>query len=176
MSEQFKVSMLKDEMKIYSEFIDIPVPVVINGEEKELNIKAYPYFKPEAIRDCVNEIAEFFTKAKEEKLNIPKIEEDDVIGAFICKYFTDMKFTSSKKAKTIYNEFKLLINSKLYRVITKAFPQESIDQLYERIFEIIEVNATLENKVKQKQQEIKDLPLENRDILFPAKEKQIPEV
>ncbi|WP_299831213.1 hypothetical protein [uncultured Metabacillus sp.] len=171
MTKKLSISKLKDEAKVFDEFVEIDVDV--NGEE--YTVKMYPYFKPEKIRDLVNELTEFFQKAKEEKLEIPKIEEDDLIAFFICKHFTDIKFTTSKKVKKIYEEFKLLINSSLFKVLSKSFPQESVAQVFDRIFEIIETNAVLENKFKQTQEIIKNLPLENKDVLF-KQNKQIPEV
>jgi hypothetical protein len=160
MTKQFSVSQLKDEVSIYDEFVDIPVTV----QGKEYIVKMFPYFKPEAIRDLVNEMIDFFKASETEKLIIPQIEEDDLVGYFIVKHFTDMKFTKSKKAKVIYNEFKLVLNSQLFKVLMETYPQESIKSVYDRIFSVIENNEQLKNKFKETQDVIKDLPLENREI------------
>jgi N-glycosylase/DNA lyase len=160
MTKQFSVSQLKDEVSIYDEFVDIPVTV----QGKEYIVKMFPYFKPEGIRDLVNEMIDFFKASETEKLIIPQIEEDDLVGYFIVKHFTDMKFTKSKKAKVIYNEFKLVLNSQLFKVLMETYPQESIKSVYDRIFSVIENNEQLKNKFKETQGVIKDLPLENREI------------
>jgi N-glycosylase/DNA lyase len=160
MAKQFSVSQLKDEVSIYDEFVDIPVTV----QGKEYIVKMFPYFKPEGIRDLVNEMIDFFKASETEKLIIPQIEEDDLVGYFIVKHFTDMKFTKSKKAKVIYNEFKLVLNSQLFKVLMETYPQESIKSVYDRIFSVIENNEQLKNKFKETQDVIKDLPLENREI------------
>jgi N-glycosylase/DNA lyase len=160
MTKQFSVSQLKDEVSIYDEFVDIPVTV----QGKEYIVKMFPYFKPEGIRDLVNEMIDFFKASETEKLIIPQIEEDDLVGYFIVKHFTDMKFTKSKKAKVIYNEFKLVLNSQLFKVLMETYPQESIKSVYDRIFSVIENNEQLKNKFKETQDVIKDLPLENREI------------
>jgi N-glycosylase/DNA lyase len=160
MTKQFSVSQLKDEVSIYDEFVDIPVTV----QGKEYIVKMFPYFKPEGIRDLVNEMIDFFKASETEKLMIPQIEEDDLVGYFIVKHFTDMKFTKSKKAKVIYNEFKLVLNSQLFKVLMETYPQESIKSVYDRIFSVIENNEQLKNKFKETQDVIKGLPLENREI------------
>jgi hypothetical protein len=160
MGKQFSVSQLKDEVSIYDEFVEIPV----TAQGTEYIVKMYPYFKPEKVRDLVNELIDFFKAADKEKLVIPKIEEEDLIGYFIIKYFTDMKFTTSKKAKRIYEEFKLALNSDLFKVLMETYPKESFDKVWDRIFEVSEASARLESKVKEAQENIKNLPLENRDV------------
>lgn len=161
MSEQFSVSQLKDEVSMYDEFV--PIPVTAQG--KEYTVKMFPYFKPELIRDLVNELIQFFKTAEKEKLTVPPIEEDDLIGYFITKYFTDMKFTKSKKAKSIYAEFKLALNSELFKVLMETYPKESVQSVYERIFAVREANLTLEDKYKEMQELMKNLPIENKEIL-----------
>jgi hypothetical protein len=161
MSEQFSVSQLKDEVLIYDEFVEIPV--VTQG--KEYVVKMYPYFKPEKIRDLVNELIQFFQAADKEKVAIQPIEEEDLIGYYIMKYFTDMKFTKSKKAKNIYAEFKVALNSQLFKVLMETYPQDSIQHVYKRIFDIGEAKEMFENKFQEAQEMIKDLPLENRDVI-----------
>ncbi len=134
----------------------------------------YPFFAPEKIRDLVNELVDFYKKAQEEKLDIPKIEEDDLVGFFIIKYFTNLKLTSSKKAKKLYEDFKTALNAPLFKVLMKSFPEDSITKVYDRIYEVIEMSAEMENRIKAYQEQLKELPLENRDIIF-GKQKQIPE-
>jgi hypothetical protein len=161
MANQFSVSQLQDEVSIYDEYVEIPV--VAQG--KEYMVKMYPYFKPEKIRDLVNELIQFFQAAEKEKVVIQPIEEEDLIGYYIIKYFTDMKFTKSKKAKNIYSEFKLALNSQLFKVLMETYPQESIQQVYERIFNIGEAKEMFESKFQEAQEMIKDLPLENREVI-----------
>jgi hypothetical protein len=159
-SKRLSVSQLKDEVSMYDEFIEITVP--IQGEE--YTVKMFPYFKPEKVRDLVNELIEFFKASDKEKLEIPEIEEDDLIGYFIIKYFTDMKFTTSKKAKKIYEEFKLALNSDLFKVLMKTYPEESVKKVLDRIYEVRETDAKLKAKIEKAQDAIVNLPLENREI------------
>ena len=70
MTKQFSVSQLKDEVSIYDEFVDIPVTV----QGKEYIVKMFPYFKPEGIRDLVNEMIDFFKASETEKLMIPHMK------------------------------------------------------------------------------------------------------
>lgn len=161
MAKQFKVSQLQDEVSMYNEYVEIDV----TAQGQDYIVKLYPYFAPTKIRDLVNELHEFFQAADKEKLTVAPIEEDDLVGYFICKYFTDMGFTKSKKAKAIYEEFKLAQNSKLFKVLLETYPKESVESVYERIYEVIEASAELENKFKQMQDMIKKLPLENREAL-----------
>jgi hypothetical protein len=160
MSEKLSVSQLKDEVSMYDEFAEFPI--VISG--KEYIVKMFPYFKPEKIRDLVNELFDFLKAADKEKVNIPPIEEDDLVGYFIVKYFTDMTFTKSKKAKVIYNEFKLTLNSKLFKVLMESYPKDSIQLVYDRIYGIIEADAQLKNRFSEMQEVMNNLQLENRDI------------
>jgi hypothetical protein len=47
----------------------------------------------------------------------------------------------------------------------KSYPQESVQSVYERIFEIIEVDNQMKNKFKDAQNLIKELPLENKEVI-----------
>jgi hypothetical protein len=161
MSGQFSVSQLQDEVSVYDEYVEFP----IQTQGKEYIVKLFPFFKPEKVRDLVIDLQNFFKAAEQEKVNISPIEEDDLVGYFIVKYFTDMKFTKSKKAKVIYNEFKLTLNSQLFKILMKSYPQESVQSVYERIFEIIEVDNQMKNKFKDAQNLIKELPLENKEVI-----------
>jgi hypothetical protein len=159
-SKKLSVSQLKDEVSMYDEFVEIDVNV--NGTDYV--VKMYPYFKPEKVRDLVNELIEFFKASEKEKLDIPSIEEDDLIGYYIIKYFTDMKFTSSKKAKKIYEEFKLVLNSDLFKVLMETIPKKSFEKVIDRIFEVRDASMLLQDKFKAAQENIKNLNLENKDI------------
>jgi DNA uptake protein ComE-like DNA-binding protein len=161
MSEQFSVSQLQDEVSMYEEFVEIPV----TAQGKEYIVKMYPFFKPEKVRDLVDEMIEFFKVADKEKVEVKPIEEDDLIGYFVIKYFTDMKFTKSKKAKSIYNEFKLALNSQLFKVLMETYPEESIKSVHERIYAVRDASLKFGDKIKEVQELVKNMPLENRDIL-----------
>lgn len=162
MAERLSISMIKDEVKMFDEYIDIP----FTAQGKEVNVRLYPFFSPTAIRDMVNDLAEFFRNAKKEKVKYKDEEFDDIVGYFILRHFTDIKFTKSKKAKTLYDEFKIIVNSQVFKVLLETIPKESIKAVYDRIFEIIELSAEFENRIKEIQKQIQELPLENRDILF----------
>ena len=163
MSKQFKLSQLREINKAYDKFVEIPVSV----GETQYKIKLYPNFKPEKIRDLVEELADFYKNADEEKVKVdsPK-EDDDIIGYFIFRYFTDIKMTTSKKAKTIYDDYKLLVNSDLYREIGKLIPKESVEKVYRRIDEVLQASAEIQRQFEKAQEQIKNIDLQNKDILF----------
>lgn len=162
MAERLSISMIKDEVKMFDEYIDIP----FTAQGKEVNVRLYPLFSPVTVRDIVNNLAEFLRNAKKENVKYDDKEFDDIVAYFILRHCTDIKFTKSKKAKTLYDEFKIVIKSKSIQTLLKFIPEESIKDVYDRIFEVIEVNAKIENRIKEIQKQIQELPLENRDILF----------
>lgn len=161
MAEQFSVSQLQDEVSMYDEFVEID----FTSQGKEYTIKLFPFFKPEKIRDLVNEMIEFFKAAEKEKVEVKQIEEDDLVGYYILKYFTDMKFTKSKKAKNIYAEFKFALNSPLFKQLMEAYPKESVKTVIDRIYEVSNASIKIKNDIEEAQGKIKDLPLENREII-----------
>ncbi|AZV43730.1 hypothetical protein BAOM_3121 [Peribacillus asahii] len=167
MAKQVSIKMLEEETKLYSEHIDIPV--TIQGQTEELNIKLYPFFSPTKVRDLVNSLIEFFKAAEKEKVKVDQLDEDDLIGFFIVKYFTNLKFTNSKKASTIYKEFKIAQNSSVFKTLLQAFPEESVKSVMERIYEVRDFNAKFQNMITNVQKEMQELPLENKEILFPNK-------
>src|SRR5690606_27934114 len=147
---------------IYNETVDIPV--TISGEE--YTVKMYPFFSPEKVRECVDSRNEFLIKADKEKLQIPQHEIDDITGYFIISHFTNLKLNLNKKAKSVYSDFKEALNSPLFKVLMKSFPQESIKDVYDRIFDLLEAQGKLEDQLQQFQEQIAELPLENRDVIF----------
>lgn len=161
MGKQVSIAMLKEEVKMYDEFIEIPLTL---ADGTNYSIKLYPYFKPDKVRDLIDEMTEFIQNCNKEKVEIPKNEEDDLIGYFIVKYFTDLKFTKSKKAKIIYEEFKIALNTEIFKILIEAFPPESIQKVYERMHEVIEANAKLHDIASKAQKQIQELPLENRQL------------
>lgn len=173
------INALKDETKMYDETIEV---ATITHEDKEYVIQFYPFFKYEKIRKLVLELGQFFINADKEKIKIDPLEEDGIINYFIIKHFSKgLKFTTGKKAKTIYDEFKVFYNSSLYQVFkdevfTTEIVEKSKEEVLKEIFDNIELNAKFEQRLKEAQEMIQDLPLENKDIIFGKKEKQIPEV
>ena len=165
MAKQVSVNLLKKEVDIYNEHVDIPVNVP--GMEDEFIIKLYPYFKPEKVRDVVKDLAQFYTKCKDEKIPYKDEEHDDLVGFFIVKHFTNLKMSKSNKAKKVYEDFKVVINTDIFKFLMDSIPEESIEKVYSYMYEVIESSSKLETLVRQKQQEIENLPLKSRDILFP---------
>lgn len=161
MSKKDLIAQLKDEVKAYDEKVELSVDV--NGEEYSITI--FPFFKPELVKECVDGISEFFLKANQEKLNVKAKDEDELIKYYIIKHFTNIKMTSSKKSKTIYNEFKTVSNSSIFKVLIKSFPDESIQKVYDELYDNIELNAQLENVMMKYKRQLKNLPLQNRNIL-----------
>jgi subtilase family serine protease len=171
MSKQLTMKVVQEDVKKYKEQVEFTV----NAQGDEFTVKFYPYFSPAKIKSLVENLIQFFQSANKEKLNVPDEEFDDLISYFIIRTFTNIKMTTSKKAEKIYEEFKVAINSELIGLILSSFPEESVLAVHKRIYDTIELSAKLENKLKAIKDEIKDLPLENKEVLF-GKEKQVPEV
>lgn len=168
------ISALKDEVSIYDETIEV---TTITHNNKDIKIEFHPLFKYESIRKCVLEIGQFYQNAMQEGIEIDPIDEDALIDYFIIRHFSKgLKFTTSKKAKTIHEEFKIVYNSSLYRlfkneIFTNELVEKSKEQVIEEIWKNIELAGKLENRLKQAQDMIKNLPLENRDIILGAIDK-----
>ncbi|MGM7720490.1 hypothetical protein [Metabacillus sp. Hm71] len=171
MNKKLTMGIIKEDNKRYKEYLTIDVDV--NGENHE--VKIYPYFAPEKVAKLRDDFIEFIRNTKKEKVEVDDNEWSDIIGYFIIKHFTDIAMTTSKKAKTIYAEYKQVINSTVTEFILKQFPVESILYVHDKINEISEMEEKLIGRIKNVQKEIKDLDLENKDILL-GKKKQIPEV
>jgi hypothetical protein len=146
---QLTMKEVKESNKIYNEVIELPV--IVGNQERTVTFK--PYFSNVAVKKLVDKIQEFYVNAKKENLEFDEdYSDDDIIYYFIVRQFSDIKFTTSKKAKAIYEEFKEAINSDLFTVILKSIPEESYAKVYDRIKDITELGARLENQIKQLQQ------------------------
>lgn len=174
------IKALKEENSIQNELIEV---ATIEYQGKEHVIQFQPIFPYNKIRKCVLEIGQFFESAIKEKVNVDPLDEDSLIDYFIIRQFSKgLKFTTSKKAKTIYDEFMTLYNSSLYQIFKKEIftsnlVEKSKEQVYDELFANIELSAKFENKLKKAQEMIMNLPLENKDVIFGTeKGKQIPEV
>lgn len=165
MVQQVSIDMIANENKVYDEHIDIPV--TLNGQE--LNIKLFPFFRPQEVANLVDGMIEFYKSASTEKVNMPQHEESDFVMFNIVKHFTDLKFSKSKKAKKTYEEFKIAIDSKIFKLLAKSFPEDSILDVYERIQEIKEAKEKLQTKTNDLQKYVKDIPLKSRDLIYPNK-------
>jgi hypothetical protein len=148
MSQKLTIKEVKESNKIYNEQIELDVQV----GDKEYTVKFKPYFSNIEVKNLVDDIQLFHVNAKKEKLEIQDDEIDDMNGYFIVRHFSDIKMTTSKKAKTLYAEFKEAINSDLFTVILKSIPEESYAKVYDRIKDITELGAKLENQIRQLQQ------------------------
>ncbi|MGN7942001.1 hypothetical protein [Metabacillus sp. 22489] len=159
--KNIKSSILVDEAKHYDQFIELPIQYY----DKTYHVKLYPFFKNELIRDLVDELIALYQNASKEGLKIKPEDNSDLVLYFIARKFTDIKFSKGKKAKTIYNEFKQVFNSKTFLTIIKQFPEESIKEVFERISEVIAVSGKMQGEYGDLiREKIKDLPLENKDV------------
>ena len=163
MAKQVSVNMLKKDVDVFDKYVEIPVNVADSNEP--FIIKLYPYFKPEKIRDCVKDMGLFFKKCEDEKITISKEEEDDIVVFFIIRHFTNLKMSSSEKAKRIYNDFKTVINSDVYRFLVDTLPEESITKVFDFAFETIKNVEKIHNKTVEHQNLIKDLRVKHKDVL-----------
>ncbi|MCM3394842.1 hypothetical protein [Cytobacillus oceanisediminis] len=132
--------MLIEENEIYDEFIEIPVMY----EAKEYIIKAYPYVSPVKLTNIVDQLSAFYQNANQEKVNVLEEEKSDLLAYFLVKNSTDVTFTKSKKAKTVYQEFKQLLHSRVFKAIVKTFPEQTFRELHERIAEVNNLSGLLE--------------------------------
>ncbi|MGD7047088.1 hypothetical protein FZC83_02395 [Rossellomorea marisflavi] len=168
MSKQLSIAVLEEEIKHYDEVFEVDF-VGRNGESYV--VKIHPYFKPEKVSATLREAGDFFNKAKEEKLVVPEFEQEDLIMFFIVKQFTNLKFTRSKKAKKVYSEFKIAINTPLFAEIVKAFPDESLEAVYKRMYEIQEKTQEFQEKyVKQAEEVFAEMKTKNKEIFAPKSE------
>lgn len=156
--------MLAEENEIYNEFVEIPVFY----EEKEHFIKVYPYFSPEKVRDSVDSLFKFYQKAKEENIAVPEEEGSDIIAYFVVRYFTDIAFSRSKKAKVLYKEFKQVLNSKVFKTVVETFPHESLKEVYERIYQVNDMAQILELQSLQRAELIENFNGEGKQKLMSA--------
>jgi hypothetical protein len=148
MKQKLTMKEVKESNKVFEEQIELPVQV----GDREYTVKFKPYFSNVEVKNLVDDIQLFHVNAKKEKLEIQDDEIDDINGYFIIRHFSDIKMTTSKKVKTLYAEFKEAINSDLFTVILKSIPEESYAKVYDRIKDINELGARLENQIKQLQQ------------------------
>ena len=161
--KQMSIQLLKPEVDMYDEFVELNVRP--QGYEEDLIVKLFPLFKPDTVNTLVVEYFELLAQCNKEKIEVDKAQEGDILGYLIVKYFTDIKTTKSKKAKTILEEVDLLKNSQLYKEIMELYPKESIASVHNRILELNEAFVQLEGQLKTLQDEYQNLDLENRDVL-----------
>ncbi|MEC1155637.1 hypothetical protein [Cytobacillus horneckiae] len=160
MAKKFKANMLKKEVQNFYRYLEFP----LSYEDNEYLVRMYPFFKPEKINNLLNKMAVFFKTAKEENVKIDPNHEADIVSYYILREFTDIQFTASKKPKTIYDEFKIILNSPICQKLLKSFPKESIEQVYDRIHEVIEMNDKIKEQRKLIVDSISGLPLDNEFI------------
>lgn len=165
---------LKSEVEIYDEYVELPFTPF--GSDKDIIVKLYYSFKPEKVKNLINEYAAFIHTSKKEKLSLEDDELEDLLCYYIIKYFTDVTTTKSKKAKTIYNEFKLLINSRFYTQIMELFPAESIKEVQNRWMQLIEISGKMEQQLASIQKEIGNLNLENKEVFESLQNKDVKNV
>lgn len=166
MAKKLSMKVIKEDTKKYKEFIELPV-----GED--YIVKIYPYFSPTKVNQLMNELSSFYRSVKEEKVAVSDEEFDDIIGYFIVRHFTDITMTKSKKSKALYEEFNALKDSVLFKLIISAIPEESIESVYNSVFELIEFSSKFETKMKMVKEQMGNLQLNNPEVL---RDKQIPEV
>lgn len=129
---------------MYDQTVEFPVTV----GDREFMIIVYPYFSNTKIRSMLEDVKDFVNQAKEENLNIDlEAEFTDIIGYFIVRHFTNIKMTTSKRAKAICEEYRQMLNSDIFKLIIKAIPEESLQKVYYAIYEMQELYKTLETKL-----------------------------
>jgi hypothetical protein len=168
MGKQLAISNLKDEVSAYDEYVEFDV----NSDSETYTVKMYPFFKPEKIRDLIEDMINFAKKCEEEKIKINDKDEDDLVGFFILKHFTNIKFTKSKKAKKLYEEFKIALNAKMFGEILKAFPEQSILDVQKMLYDHLEMSVKAHKTREEFQERIKGLELENREVFEQFANKQ----
>ena len=139
------MAQIAKENTIYDEIVEIPVHV---GDTEHV-IQLHPYFTNTKVRDMVEELRAFIVNSSDEnlKLNIEQ-ELHDIIGYFMVRHFSNIKMTTSKKAKRIFMEYKQALDSDVFKVIIRAIPKESIQKVYQAICELQELYVTLEKQMQ----------------------------
>lgn len=160
MSKQLSMSTVKESNKIYYETVDIELTV---GDEEYI-VKFSPFFSPITVNEMFQDVGEFLTKSQEEKLDVQDSEFDDILGYFIVKHFTNIKFSQSKKAKAIYAEYNEAKNSKLFDIILKSVPEESMKYVYEKLFERQEMVTKLQTQMESVQKQLKDYNFGSKEV------------
>jgi hypothetical protein len=143
MGKQLTMKEVKKEVSLYDQFITLPVTV----NEDVFKVKVYPCFSAEKVKKLVDDIYNFHVQAKKENLEIKEDQFDDIISYFIVRHFTDIKMSKGKKAKTLYEEFKLSINSEIFRWVLESVTEDSINKVYDRINSINEFTLILQKQM-----------------------------
>ncbi|MEM4995019.1 hypothetical protein WKH56_20855 [Priestia sp. SB1] len=160
MSKQLSLKTIEKENEIYKEKINIPLTV----DGQEFVIKLTPFFAPLKIKNAMKMFGEFCQEADKDKVEIKNEDVFDIINCFLIKEFTDIKF-GARKAKTILAEFKQLMNNQLYRELMEAFPPASLEEAHGYFNDMNALAAKVENMIKRTQEKVKNLPLDNPEIL-----------
>lgn len=161
MSKNLNITKIKKSNQIYSEKIEVKFDF-----DNEHVVTIYPYFKPEKSVELLKDFGEYIKLSEDEGIEINDDMFVDLVMAFIIHKFSSLKLPDYKKPKLFTQAFTALINSKYYPQICKEFPQESIEEVFERIYEQFEASAKIQRHVNQTKEIIKDLPLENKDVLL----------
>jgi hypothetical protein len=143
LGKQLTMKEVKKEVSLYDQFITLPVTV----DEDVFEVKVYPYFSAEKVKKLVDDIYNFHVQAKSEKLEIKEDEFDDIISYFIVRHFTDIKMSKGKKARTLYEEFKISKNSEIFRWVLESVTEDSINNVYDRMNSINEFTSTLQKQM-----------------------------
>jgi hypothetical protein len=164
MAKRLSMTALKKENKLYKHFEEIEV--VAQGEINV--IKVFPFFSPEKVRELVDDAMEFIQNARKENIVINDNEQSDILAYFLIKYFTDVRgFTASKKAKDIYDEYKIVLNAEVFNEIVKIFPEESIEKVYQRVIQVNNASEIITRQFNQYKSTVDSLNLKNKDVLLP---------
>jgi len=166
MSKQLSLKMIKEENKKYDEVIDL---TFTRGDE-EFVIKVNPYFSPLKIKNLLKEYKQFIDNTEKEKVKITDEEKLEIIPCFMIKEFTDINFGTAKTAKSVFANFKALMNHIMFKEIVNAFPETSKVSVLEEINDRIGEGAKIQRLFEQTQEELKNLPLENKEVLFGVKD------
>lgn len=135
---------------IYDEVVNIPVHV----GDQEYTIQLHPYFSNTKVREMIEELRMFIVNSSDENIELNMEQElHDIIGYFMVRHFSNIKMTTSKKAKRIFAEYRQALDSDVFKVIIRAIPKESIQKVYQAICELQELYVSLEKQMQHLQAE-----------------------
>lgn len=121
--KQLTFSQVKKDSKKYKEKIRVELD---NGE---FYVDIYPNFEPKKIKAMMFDIGQVFNFASENNIDLPNEVIYDFIYCFIIKHFSSIP--SPTDHRKLIQGFIDLINSDYFIQIVEAYPQESVEKVFD---------------------------------------------
>jgi hypothetical protein len=128
----------------------------------------YPFFDNSKVAKMFQAAQGDLEHAKEYGLDLEGLELFDWL-----MFYTIMEFTDITKPKELKNRVQLfveLVKGDYYQEILDNFDSDEVNKILKRFDNILGTLLQQENVMEVFRRELQNLPLENRDILFPQQE------